>query len=158
MIASDEFPGGLLDPVVQRGAVRRELGLRGPQVLLKCGATGLVGCYYEAGWLDRSNRVGSSAAQRVAKVLNHASWGSSPAPRGSIASSECAPSWNSFSIAYIKYAHKQPVAVTAHLDGCTHLGASNGKWGVRMSYAWVPTFWNNVAYYGSVADVWGCGC
>ena len=122
------------------------------------GATGLVGCYYEAGWLDRSNRVGSSAAQRVAKVLNHASWGSSPAPRGSIASSECAPSWNSFSIAYIKYAHKQPVAVTAHLDGCTHLGASNGKWGVRMSHAWVPTFWTNVAYYGSVADVWGCGC
>jgi len=48
--------------------------------------------------------------------------------------------------------------VTAHLDGCTHLGASNGKWGVRMSYAWVPTFWDNVAYYGSVADVWGCGC
>jgi hypothetical protein len=122
------------------------------------GATGLVGCYYEAGWLDRSNRVGSSAAQRVAKVLNHAAWGSSRAPRGSIASSECGPSWNSFSIAYFEYAHKPPLPVTAHLDGCTHLGASNGTWGVRMSHAWVPTFWRNVAYYGSVADRWGCGC
>jgi hypothetical protein len=122
------------------------------------GAVGLVGCYYEAGWLDRSNSVGSRAAQRVSSVLNHASWGSSPAPRGSIASSECGPSWNAFSIAYFEYAHRPPVAVTAHLDGCTHLGASNGKWTVRMSHAWVPTFWNNVAYYGSVADVWGCGC
>lgn len=122
------------------------------------GAVRLVGCYYEAGWLDHSSRVGSHAAQRVAKVLNHASWGSSPAPRGSIASSECAPSWNTFSIAYFEYAHRPPVAVTAHLDGCTHLGASNGKWGVRMSHAWVPTFWDNVAYYGSVADVWACGC
>ena len=104
------------------------------------------------------NRAGSKAAQRVAKVLNHAAWGSSRAPGGSIASSECVPSWHSFSIAYFEYAHRKPVAVTAHLDGCRHLGASNGKWGVRMSYAWVPTFWDNVAYYGSVADRWGCGC
>jgi len=131
---------------------------RAGQRFIPAGAAGLIGCYYEAGWLDRSNRVGSSAARRVAKVLNHASWGSSPAPRGSIASSECAPSWHTFSIAYFEYAHRPPVAVTAHLDGCTHLGASNGNWGVRMSHAWVPTFWNNVAYYGSVADVWGCGC
>jgi hypothetical protein len=128
------------------------------QRFVPVGAIGLVGCSYDGRWLDVSSRVGSRAARQVAGVLSKAPYGFSRAPRGTIARSECASSWGTFSVAYFKYAHRPPVAVTAHLDGCAHLGASNGKWGVQMSYAWVPTFIDNVAWDGAVADKWGCGC
>jgi hypothetical protein len=127
---------------------------RSGQRFIPPGATRLVGCYYDGQWLDDSSSVGSHAARRVAKALNGAKYGFSRAPRGTIARSECAPSWHAFSVAYFKYAKRPPVAVTVHPDGCTRLGASNGRWGVQMSHAWVPTFWSNVAYNGAISDVW----
>jgi hypothetical protein len=131
---------------------------RPSQRFIPSGATRLVGCYYQGRWLDVSSRVGSRSARRVARLMDNAPYGFSRAPRNTIAQSECAPSWGSFSVAHFEYANRPPVAVTVHPDGCTRLGASNGKWGVQMSHSWVPTWWRNVAYDGSIADVWGCGC
>ena len=118
------------------------------------GAIKLIGCYYNGRWLDHSVRVGRDRAQQVTRVMNNAHYGLSGMPRGRIAGRWCRPSFGKFSVGHFEYANRPPVAVTVHPNGCARLGASNGTWAVRMSHAWVPTFWRNVTYDGSIANGW----
>jgi hypothetical protein len=125
-----------LGPFVPRGAVR------------------MIGCSYRGRWLDRSNRIGGAAAARLAGALDAAPWGFSRAPRHSILPSACGPSWrDSLIVARFEYAGgRQPVSVAAHLDGCSRLGASNGRWAVRMRPGWVFQIVRDARYGGGFVD------
>jgi hypothetical protein len=125
-----------LGPFVQKGAVRA------------------IGCSYRGKWLDRSSRVGRGAAARLARALDAAPWGFSRAPRHSFLPSDCRPSWrDSLIVTRFEYAGgRPPVSVAAHIEGCSRLGASNGRWTVRMRPRWVFQIVRDARYSGGFVD------
>jgi hypothetical protein len=117
------------------------------------GAAGMVGCSYHGRWLDRSNRVGPQAARRLAHDFAAAPFGLSRAPRGSILPSICAQTWRrSVIVAHFEYPARPPVAVVAHIDGCSRLGASNGQWAVQLKPRWVFRLVDLARYGGDSVD------
>jgi hypothetical protein len=117
------------------------------------GARRLVGCSYQGRWLDHSNLVGRRVARHLARALDAAPYGFSHAPRHSILPSVCGSTWRGSSIvARFEYVARRPVSVTAHLDGCARLGASNGRWGVRMRPWWVGLLTRDARYFGAMVD------
>lgn len=129
------------------------LGSRPSGQFVPRGAVRMIGCSYHGRWLDRSNRIGRRATARLTRALDAARHGFSRAPRGSYLHSICGSSWRgSFVVARFEYAARPPVSVTAHLDGCTRLGASNGTWAVRMTPRWVFQFARVAGYVGDFVD------
>lgn len=117
------------------------------------GAVRMVGCFYQGRWLDRSRRVGPGAARRLARALDAAPYGFSRAPRHTILPSTCDSTWRGSSVvARFEYASRPAVSVTAHLDGCARLGASNGRWGVRLRPWWVGLLVADTRYAGALVD------
>jgi hypothetical protein len=117
------------------------------------GAVGMLGCSYHGHWLDLSKRIGRGATARLIRALDAAPYGSSRAPRNSYLPSICGSSWRGhFSVVRFEYASRPPVSVTAHLDGCDRLGASNGRWAVRMTPRWVFQFTTDAGYAGGFVD------
>ena len=115
------------------------------------GAVGMVGCSYKGRWLDLSNRIGRRATARLTHAMDAAPSGFSHAHRGSILPSSCRPSWHgSLIIARFEYEDgRPPVSVTAHLDGCFRLGASNGRWAIRLRSGWVDRLVRDAHYAGA---------
>lgn len=98
----------------------------------------VIACSYQEQWLDRSNRLGSRAARHLAEALDEAPFGFSRPRSGAYLPSICAPTWHGSLIgARFEYGDRPPASVTAHLAGCSRLGASNGRWAVRMTPRWV---------------------
>lgn len=117
------------------------------------GARRVVGCSYQGRWLDHSNLVGPGAARHLARALDAAPFGFSRAPRHTILPSICGSTWRGSSItARFEYTARRPVTVTAHLEGCDRLGASNGRWGVRIRPWWVGLLTKDAAYFGAMVD------
>jgi hypothetical protein len=117
------------------------------------GATRMVGCSYQGRWLDHSNIVGPGASLRLARAFNAAPYGFSLAPSGTFLPSTCSPTWRgSFIVGRFEYVTHRPVSVTAHLEGCTRLGASNGRWGVRLRPRWVELLTRDARYFGAMVD------
>lgn len=113
----------------------------------------LVGCSYEGRWLDHSNLVGRTAAGRLARALDAAPLGFSHAPRHTILPSICGSTWRGSSMtARFEYVARRSVTVTAHLEGCARLGASNGRWGIRMRPWWVGLLVKDAGYFGAMVD------
>lgn len=114
------------------------------------GAVRVVGCSYKGPWLDQSRRVGSKAATRLARAFAAAPYGFSHPPRNSILPSACGSIWtDSLVVARFEYAGgRPPVSVAAHLDGCSRLGASNGRWAIRLRPGWVFHLVKDVHYLG----------
>jgi hypothetical protein len=110
----------------------------------------VVGCSYKGLWLDQSHRVGARAAAGLARAFAAAPFGFSHAPHDSILASDCRPTWQqSLIVARFEYAGgRPPVSVAAHLDGCSRVGASNGRWGIRPRPAWVNRLIRDVHYAG----------
>jgi hypothetical protein len=116
------------------------------------GARRLVGCSYQGRWLDHSNLVGPRAARHLARALDAAPFGLSRAP-GHILPSACGSTWRGSSIvARFEYVGRRAVSVTAHLIGCTRLGASNGRWGVKPRPWWVGLLTTAARYSGALID------
>ena len=136
------------------GGYRR--GARPPAsaALVPAGAVRVVACSYDGKWLDRSNDLGRGAAARLIGALDSAPYGFSRPPRGSILPSICGSTWRASRIvARFEYAHgRPPVVVTAHLDGCSRLGASNGRWAVEITPRWVFRLVRDARYGGAFAD------
>jgi hypothetical protein len=121
--------------------------------LVPAGPRRLVGCSYQGRWLDHSNLVGPRAASHLARALDAAPFGFSHAPRGTILPSICGSTWRGSSMtARFEYVAHRPVTVTAHLEGCARLGASNGRWGIRIRPWWVGLFTNDARYFGAMVD------
>jgi hypothetical protein len=120
------------------------------QSFLPRGAVGVVGCSYKGRWLDMSNRSGRHEAARLARAFDAAPYGFSHAHRGSILPSFCRPSWReSLVIATFEYSSgRQPISVSAHLSGCSRLGASNGRSAVRLRSGWVDRLIGDSHYAG----------
>ena len=113
------------------------------------GAVGVVGCSYKGSWLDQSHAVGRAAARRLAHAFAAAPFGFSHTRRGSVLPSYCPAAWrDSLIVARFEYASRPPVSVTAHLDGCDPLGASNGRWAIRLRPAWVYGLMDDAHYSG----------
>ncbi|HZT85305.1 MAG TPA: hypothetical protein VE984_07800 [Gaiellaceae bacterium] len=111
----------------------------------------LVGCSYQGRWLDHSSVVGTRGARRLARALDAAPFGFSRSH--SILPSICGSTWRDSSItARFEYAARRPVTVTAHLIGCARLGASNGRWAVRIDPRWVFPFVRDAGYAGAFVD------
>ena len=126
---------------------------RASQPFVPMGAVRMVGCSYHGRWLDVSNRIGHRAAARLVRALDAAPHGFSRAPHGSYLHSICASSWRgTFVVARFDYATRPSVSVTAHLDGCSRLGASNGRWSVRMTPRWVFGLVREAGYAGGFVD------
>lgn len=111
----------------------------------------MVACSYQGHWLDQSNRVGAAKADRLAHGFGKAPHGFSRGRRGSILASDCGATWaDSLVIAHFEYADGHPpVAVSAHLDGCSRLGASNGRSAVRLRPGWVGSLIRDAHYAGA---------
>jgi len=114
------------------------------------GAVGVIGCSYKGLWLDQSHRVGPRAAARLAHAFEAAPYGFSHARRGTVLPSACLPIWrSSLIIAHFEYpGGRPPIAVAAHLDGCSRLGASNGRWALRLRPGWVDRLIEDAHYLG----------
>lgn len=114
------------------------------------GAVRVVGCSYKGLWLDQSHRVGTAAAAGLTRAFAAAPYGFSHAPSNSILASDCHPSWvQSLIVARVEYAGgRSPVSVAAHLDGCSRLGASNGRWAIRLRPGWVFHLVDDAHYAG----------
>lgn len=122
------------------------------QPFVPAGAGRMIGCSYQGRWLDHSNLVGPRAARHLARALDAAPYGFSRAP-GHILPSACGSTWRESSIvARFEYAGRPSVPVTAHLIGCTRLGASNGHWGVRPRPWWVGLLVRDARYAGALID------
>ena len=122
------------------------------KLFVPSGARRLVGCSYQGRWLDHSNLVGPRGARHLARALDAAPYGFSPAP-GHILPSDCGSTWRGSSIvARFEYVGRPAVSVTAHLIGCTRLGASNGRWGVRPRPWWVGLLTKDASYAGALID------
>jgi len=131
------------------------LGSRpGGAPFVPAGAVRVLGCSYHGIWLDQSNRLGRFAAIRLARALDAARYGFSRGPRNSLLPSLCDPSWRSNVItARFEYADEQrPVVVTAHVQGCSRLGASNGRWTVRIAQTWVFQLVTGADFFGDFVD------
>ena len=112
----------------------------------------MVGCSYQERWLDHSNLIGPRAARRLARALDAAPFGFSRAPHH-ILPSACGSTWRGSSIVgRFEYVGRPSVSVTAHLIGCTRLGASNGGWGVRPRPWWVGLLTKDARYAGALID------
>ncbi len=118
------------------------------------GASRVSACSYQGRWLDASNLFGRRGASHLARDLDTAAYGFSRAPRGSYLPSVCSPSWHgSLITARFEYPrHRRPVIVTAHLDGCNRLGASNGRWAVQTTPHWVRRLSLDARYSGAFPD------
>ena len=117
------------------------------------GAVGLVGCSYQGGhWLDQSDRLGRPAASRLTRTLDEAPFGFSHPPRHTILKSTCGPTWRgSLVIVHLRYAGGRPSRpVAAHLIGCSHLGASNGRWGIMLRRPWRNELTRDARYFGAL--------
>lgn len=139
----------------RRPAAVYRLGSRPRQSrsFVPAGAVRLVACSYQGRWLDRSNRLGRRPAGRLDRALDGAPFGFSRPPRESYLPSACAPaSHGSLIVARFEYAHRRPVSVTAHLDGCNRLGASNGRWAVRVEPRWLFRLMRDSRYAGAFPD------
>ena len=114
------------------------------------GAVRMVGCSYKGRWLDLSNRIGRREAARLTRALNAAPTGFSHAHRGSVLPSSCRPSWlGSLIVARFEYPRgRPPITVAAHVDGCFGLGASNGRWAIRLRPDWVGQLVTDAHYAG----------
>lgn len=132
-------------PVFRRGSRPNS-----SQPLVPKGAVRVVGCSYKGLWLDRSNRVGRPKARRLERALDAAPYGFSHSHAGSFLPSACEPSWRaSLVIVRFEYAGgRPPVSVAAHLSGCSRLGASNGRWAVRLRPGWVGGIMRDANYAG----------
>ena len=140
-------------PTHPAGAYTRGSRRKASKPFVPAGARGVVGCSYQGRWLDHSNLVGPIAARRLSRALDAAPYGFSHAPRHTILPSICGSTWRGSSIAArFEYVARRPVVVTAHLDGCARLGASNGRWGVRVRPWWVGLFTTAARYAGSMVD------
>jgi hypothetical protein len=129
------------------------LGSRRSGPFVPKGAVRMVGCSYHGRWLDRSKRIGRRSAARLSHALNDAQYGFSRAPRGSILPSICGSTWRgSLIVARFEYPARPPVSVTAHIEGCFRLGASNGRWAVRMAARWVFQLVREAGYAGGFVD------
>lgn len=118
------------------------------------GAVRVVACSYGGLWIDRSSRLGRTGAARLARGLNAAPFGFSRPPAADYLQSICPSTWRgSRIVARFEYAHRPPVVVTAHIDGCSRLGASNGRWAVRMRGSWVYPLVTDSRYGGSFPDL-----
>jgi hypothetical protein len=113
-----------------------------------------IGCSYDGIWIDGSSRIGRGAATRLARVLNHAPWGLSRDRFDSTNDADCRASWrNHLSTERFEYADGHPpVTVTVHIDGCTRLGASNGRSAIQMRWPWVDQLTRDVDYVGDFND------
>jgi hypothetical protein len=112
----------------------------------------VIGCSYQGRWLDHSNLAGPRAARHLARALDVAPYGFSNAP-GHILPSACGSTWRGSSIvADFEYVRRPSVSVSAHLIGCTRLGASNGRWGVRPRPWWVGLITADARYAGALID------
>jgi hypothetical protein len=122
--------------------------------LVPPGALRVVACSYDGKWLDRSNSLGARAAARLISALDAAPYGFSRAPRRSYLPSICASSWRgSVIVARFEYSRdRPPVSVAAHIDGCSRLGASNGRWTVQIRPRWVFRLVTDARYGGSFPD------
>jgi hypothetical protein len=123
------------------------------KLFVPAGARRIVGCSYQGRWLDHSNVAGPRAARHLARALEAAPFGFDHAPRGTILRSVCGSAWRGSSItARFEYVARRPVTVTAHLIGCARLGASNGRWAVRVRPWWVGLLTNDARYFGAMVD------
>jgi hypothetical protein len=135
-----------------RPAAAFRLGSRPPasHPFVPAGAARVVACSYKGRWLDQSNRVGRRAADALSRGFSRAPHGFSHPHRGSILASDCGPTWaDSLVIAHFEYGDgRPPVSVSAHLDGCSRLGASNGRWALRLRPGWVGSLIRDAHYAG----------
>lgn len=123
------------------------------KAFVPAGARRVVGCSYQGPWLDHSNLVGPGAARHLARALDAAPFGFSHAPARTILRSICGSTWRGSSMtARFEYVARRPVTVTAHLEGCGRLGASNGRWGIRMKPWWVGLLTKDASYFGAMID------
>jgi hypothetical protein len=123
-------------------------------LFVPAGARAMVGCSYQGRWLDHANLIGREAAGRLARALDAAPHGFSHAPRHTILPSICGSTWrNSLIVTRFEYVGRPSVSVAAHLDGCSHLGASNGRWGVRLRPQWVSPMISDARYSGATPDL-----
>jgi hypothetical protein len=122
--------------------------------LVPAGAVRVVACSYTGRWLDRSNDLGRKESARLTSALDAATYGFARAPRSSYLPSICGPTWRgSRIVARFEYPRGRPaVTVTAHVDGCTRLGASNGRWAVRFKPRWVHQLVRDARYGGAIPD------
>jgi hypothetical protein len=116
------------------------------------GAARVILCSYEGPWLDQSNRIGRRAAAGLARAFAAAPYGFSHAPRGSILPSYCGTAWRAaLVIAHFEYpGGRPPIAVSAHLNGCSRLGASNGRWAIKLRPVWVNRLVRDAHYLGDL--------
>ncbi len=133
-------------PLFRRGSLRRA-----SEPFVPGGAVGLIGCSYQGGWLDQSNRLGRRAAARLTRTLDEAPFGFSHPPHHTILKSTCGPTWRgSLIVVHLRYAGARPSRpVAAHLIGCSHLGASNGRSGVMLRRPWVNQITRDARYFGA---------
>jgi hypothetical protein len=122
--------------------------------LVPAGAVRAVACSYSGRWLDRSNDLGRKETGRLTRALDSAPYGFARAPRSSYLPSVCGPTWRGSTIVTrFEYPAGRPaVTVTAHVDGCTRLGASNGRWAVRFTRNWVYRMVTDAHYGGAFPD------
>jgi hypothetical protein len=143
-------------PTRPGGVYRHGSWQSAPKPFVPAGARRVVGCSYQGDWLDHSNLVGPRAASHLARALDAAPFGFDHA--NTILPSVCGSTWRGSSIvARFEYVARQPVSVTAHLIGCARLGASNGRWGVRMRPRWVGLLTKDAHYSGAMVDLHNVG-
>lgn len=128
---------------------------RAAEPFVPAGAVGLIGCSYQGRWLDQSNRLGRRAAARLTLTLNEAPFGFSHPPHHTILKSTCGSTWRgSLIVAHLRYAGGRPSRpVAAHLIGCSHLGASNGRSGVMLRRPWVNEITRDARYFGALITI-----
>jgi hypothetical protein len=133
-------------PLFRRGSRRHA-----SEPFVPAGAVGLIGCSYQGRWLDQSNRLGRRAAARLTRTLDEAPFGFSHPPHHTILKSTCDPTWRgSLIVVRLRYAGGRPSRrVAAHLIGCSHLGASNGRSGVMLRRPWVNEITRDARYFGA---------
>lgn len=114
------------------------------------GAARVILCSYKGPWLDQSNRIDPRAAAGLSRAFAAAPYGFSHAPRGSILPSYCGTAWRTaLVIAHFEYpVGRRPISVSAHLNGCSRLGASNGRWAIKLRPGWVKRLVIDAHYRG----------
>ena len=98
---------------------------------------------------------GRPAAARLTRTLDEAPFGFSHPPHHTILKSTCGPTWRgSLIVVHLRYAGARPSRpVAAHLIGCSHLGASNGRSGVMLRRPWVNQITRDARYFGALTVI-----
>lgn len=137
-------------PLFRRGSRRHAA-----EPFVPGGAVGLIGCSYQGRWLDQSNRLGRRAVARLTRTLDEAPFGFSHPPHHTILRSTCGSTWRgSLIVVHLRYAGARPSrSVAAHLIGCSHLGASNGRSGVMLRRPWVNQITRDARYFGALTTI-----